>query len=81
MRIFNLDKRFSVVCDSKSTRSGFKHTATLTSGGYSVCDTKICYLNRTWEGFGFETVLKKIVNLNFKEKELVKHLKTISTFV
>jgi len=79
MRIFNLDKRFSVICDSKSTRSGFKHIASLTSGGYSVCDTKICYTNRTWESFEYESVLKKIVDLNFGE-EKAKYMEVISTF-
>ena len=65
MKIFNLDKRFSVVCESVGTRNGFKHVATLCSNGMSVYETKICYLNRTWECFEFETILLKVIDERF----------------
>lgn len=79
MRIFNLSKNCNVVCNWKSTRSGFKHTANLCKNGYSIYETKICYLNRTWERFEYESILKKIIrNCNyFTGKEKEKYLKKI----
>ena len=72
MKIFNLDKRFSVVCESVGTRNGFKHTGALCSNGNEVYKTKICYLNRTWESFEFESILLKVIDERFTGKELEK---------
>ena len=79
MRIFKLDDRFQVVCESKSTRSGAKHEAVLMSNGYQVEKTKICYLNRTWEYFEYESVLVKLINLQFSGVEREKYLAVIKT--
>ena len=80
MRIFTLNKIYSVVCKDGNTRSGFKHTANLMKNGYSIAETKICYLNRTWERFSFESVLLKIIYNNFTEKELIKYIRKVKTF-
>jgi hypothetical protein len=72
MKIFNLDKNFSIVCDFVGTRNGFKHTAILCRKGQEVYETKICYLNRTWECFEFESVLLKVIDERFTGKELEK---------
>lgn len=69
MRIIKLDEVYSVVCVFKGTRSGFKHTATLMKNGLQIAETKICYLNRTWERFEYESVLRKLINENFKGDE------------
>ena len=70
MKIFNLDDTYNIVCNWKKTRNGFKHTANLCKNGFSVFETKICYLNRTWESFEYESILFKVVNEYFeKEKE------------
>jgi hypothetical protein len=69
MRIFNLDEKYSVVCQSESTRSGFRHLATLTRGGYEIAKAKVLYYNRTWESYEFETVLLKIIDANFEGQE------------
>lgn len=66
MRIFNLDEVYSVVCNSESTRSGFRHLASLHRNGFSIAKVKECYQNRTWECYEFETVLLKIVDNNFE---------------
>ena len=62
MRIFTINDIYSVVCDTKETRSGFKHIATLRKNGLNIYETKICYLNRTWERFTYESILLKIVD-------------------
>ena len=80
MRIFNLDDVYNVVCNWKKTRNGFKHIATLHKNGQSIFETKICYLNRTWERFEYESILLKVVD-DFiaqcdkqKYREVIKNL-------
>ena len=72
MRLFKLSDTYTVVCKYGNTRNGFKHTATLLKNGYEVSKTKICYLNRTWEKYTFQSVLQKIIEKNFSagEKEI-----------
>jgi len=82
VRIFNLDNDFNVVCNWQETRNGFKHVASLHKNGLSVYDTKICYLNRTWERFEYESILLKVINDYFDNKEkLVLYLEVINKFI
>ena len=67
MKIFELDEQFSVVCNWKKTRNGFKHEASLMKNGREIDKVKCCYLNRTWERYEFQSVLHKIINKCFKE--------------
>jgi spore maturation protein CgeB len=62
MQVFKLSKDYSAVCISEGTRSGFRHVAHLIKNGNGFESVKICYLNRTWESYQFETVLHKLVN-------------------
>lgn len=80
MRIFNLDKTYTIVCNTAGTRNGFKHTATLCGNGYERAKAKINYLNRTWERFTHEDVLIKIVSSFFEGKEKEKYLSIIATW-
>ena len=77
MKIFNLDNVYNVVCNWKNTKNGFKHTANLCKNGFSIYDTKICYLNRTWERFEYESILLKVIQTNFIGKEQTKFLEVI----
>lgn len=79
MKIFKLGKDFNVVCNFKNTRSGFKHTATLCKNSRAIYETKINYLNRTWERFEYESILLKTIQSNFIGKEQTKYLKVIKT--
>ena len=81
MKIFNLNNVYNIVCNWKNTRTGFKHTANLCKNGFSVYETKICYLNRTWERFEYESILKKVVENYFENKEKEKFLKVIHNIV
>jgi len=47
---------YSVVCESKSRRGGFKHVATLLLNGREVGSVKALYVNRTWEAYQYDTV-------------------------
>jgi len=77
MRIFNLNKVYSVVCNSQGTRYGFRHLATLHKNGFEISRAKCCYYNRTWECYEFESVLIKVVEDNFTGRERAKFLEVI----
>jgi hypothetical protein len=74
MKLFRIDDKYTVVCESKSTRSGFKHEATLFKGALTLTKAKAMYYNRTWEQFEFETVIKKVLRAEFGDKanEMIK---------
>ncbi len=74
MRLFTYDEQYSIICETHNTRNGFKHTANILENGYEVYKTKINYLNRTWEGFTYQSVLKKIIEKFFKDNEKEKLL-------
>jgi len=74
MRTFKISKKIEVVCEWKKTRTAFKHVATLLLDGKEVESAKVCYLNRTWESYKFQTVLghlvKKSTVLTEEEKKV-----------
>jgi hypothetical protein len=49
------------VCYTTYTRNGFCHTAHLMGWKYNTNDTKQSYINRTWERFDYESVLKRAI--------------------
>ena len=51
-------KVFDFYCKSRNTRSGFAHDCFIYAPGY---DFKVScfYYNRTWESYGYQTVLHK----------------------
>lgn len=62
MKTFNLPKEgYTIDCTSERTRSGFRHVAILRKNGLEHDRTKICYQNRTWESFEFESVLFRLI--------------------
>ena len=63
MKTFKINKNLEIVCEWKKTRIAFKHEATLLQDGWKEIDkAKICYLNRTWESFEFESVIQKLLD-------------------
>lgn len=62
MTTFKINDNLEAVCDYKRTRNGFKHTATLLLNGIERESVKICYLNRTWESFEYQSVLEKLLD-------------------
>ncbi|MEI6775164.1 MAG: hypothetical protein WCL18_10780 [bacterium] len=73
MKTFEINKTTIIVCNYQKTRNGFKHTATLIINNNEIDNTKICYQNRTWESYEYETVLHKLLDktncLSKEEKE------------
>lgn len=60
MQIFKINESLEAVCEWKKTRIAFKHEATLMLNGQDVAKVKICYQNRTWERYTYESVLQKL---------------------
>lgn len=61
MQVFKIGRGIDVVCQSESTRYGFRHLATLQTEGWKDGEmAKVCYYNRTWERYTFETVLQRL---------------------
>lgn len=68
--------KITVVCEFESTRSGFRHIAVLLINGCERGRAKCCYLNRTWECFQYESVLRKLIT---DTNALTKRQKTLFT--
>lgn len=65
MKTFRINKEYEIVCNYEKTRNGFKHVAKLKGPCFNtISETKVCYLNRTWESFEYETVIKKLLSFN-----------------
>jgi hypothetical protein len=80
MRLFKLDETYSVVCEFSPTRAGFRHIARLMQHGAEVSNTKICYVNRTWERFEFEDALRQVIDKFFTaEIDRIKYLAIVNT--
>jgi len=79
MQLFKLDDKYTVVCETKSTRQGFKHEAVLLRGSYEALKTKVCYLNRTWERFTYETILIQAIDKYFTGDDLIHYKQIINT--
>ena len=62
MKTFRIGENIEIVCEWKKTRTAFKHEATLLINGSEDCTTKICYQNRTWESYEFESVIQKLLD-------------------
>jgi len=60
-QIFKVNDNVEILCEAQDTRSGFRHVATLFKNGNEYEKTKVCYINRTWEKFTFETVIHKLL--------------------
>jgi hypothetical protein len=67
MKTFELNEHMRIVCDCVNTRYGFRHDALLYEDGIFIDKAKVCYYNRTWESFEYETVIS---NLLHKRKSL-----------
>jgi len=71
-KIFNVKPNVQIIAEWDNTRNGFKHTAYLMINGRQVDEAKVNYLNRTWESYEFETVIKKLLNQNENISETEK---------
>lgn len=78
---------FSFVCEYKNKRSGFKHVCDLYKGTYLLQSSVCNYVNRTWECYPYQSVMKQTVSCviteikwqlvdDYKKDNNVKRVKT-----
>src|SRR5258708_7600362 len=77
MKTFKINETTEIVCEWKKTRMAFKHVATLIINGSERDSVKICYQNRTWERFEYDSVIEKLLEKNFSKEEKEKALGVI----
>ena len=76
MKLFKLGKNIEIVCDYKNTRNGFKHIVTMFKDNQEIENAKICYLNRTWESFEYESVIQKVLGkADYTDNQIDKLMK------
>jgi len=73
MTIFRMGK-VTIICEYKNSRDGFSHKAILLKNGVEVDSARCHYLNRTWESFPYQSVMRKLVD---KTKRMTKTEKTL----
>jgi hypothetical protein len=59
-KFFRINDRLTIHCRSEKTRSGFRHLASLFENGLITIGAKVCYLNRTWERYEFQSVIQEL---------------------
>ena len=77
MTSFKMKGTYSIVCYSEGTRSGFRHMASLLKSGSEVASAKATYLNRTWESYEYQSVIYKLLNKYFPEKEAKERMEDL----
>ena len=65
-------KEYEFRCYTTWTRNGFCHT--VQNRTFNVSDTKVSYLNRTWERFTYESALNRAIDKLLKETYLSKEV-------
>jgi len=80
MKSFKIDKEYEILCDSESTRSGFRHIAILMQNDDEIFRTKVCYQNRTWESYTFQSVIFRLIEKTnefseAKKEKLMKYFR------
>lgn len=72
------NREFEFLCHAVRTRNGFAHVCRLYIDGVRFTEAKINYLNRTWERYEFQSVMRRAVDqiidsseklANFQAKE------------
>lgn len=53
---------YSIYYESKNTRNGFKHIASISKDDGILITYTCHYINRTWERYTYESVLHKAIN-------------------
>ena len=68
---------YEFVNNSRSTRSGFAHDTTLFKGNYSIGKASCHYLNRTWECYRYQTVMRCCISnlINGKYEDFIADYK------
>lgn len=58
---FRISDTETIFARSEKTRSGFRHLVSFFKNGSEIESAKVCYINRTWESYAFETAIRKLL--------------------
>lgn len=61
-KTFPIKKGYEIIAHFEKTRNGFRHIAILIKDGQEIDRAKATYLNRTWERYEYESVIKKLLD-------------------
>jgi len=59
---FPISDKIEIFANSRKMRNGFNHYARLYINGQEDVETKIHYINRTWESYHFQSVIRQAVS-------------------
>ena len=72
-KVFEITPELHVVCHTEDTRYGFRHLARISSSGDQA---KVCYYNRTWEAWTYQSVIRtladKAVHITPEERQAIR---------
>lgn len=71
MKTFTLTDQYTIVCTWENTRYGFRHLAHLIRNGREIDKAKVCYYNRTWESYEYQSVVHRLIEKHF-DKDMAK---------
>jgi hypothetical protein len=61
-KTFQLKDGYEIIAHWEKTRNGFRHIAILMKDGSEVDRAKATYLNRTWESYEYQTVIRDLLD-------------------
>jgi hypothetical protein len=76
-KTFVLDDETRISCGYQKTNYGFRHLAVVRRGFYEKGKAKVCYYNRTWESYEYQTVVHKAIRNTFPKDAAEKHIAAI----
>lgn len=69
IRKFEIDgKEVEFVNTSRDTRNGFAHDTTFFINGCQYGEATCHYINRTWERYAFQTVMRQAVHIEMEKR-------------
>lgn len=69
-KTFKISETLTVECQTQNTNYGFRHLATLYYKDRELVEAKVCYYNRTWEAWNYQTVILEAINKAYKVRKL-----------
>jgi hypothetical protein len=74
MKVINLTEDANLVLEVKKTKNGFKHIASYVKNNKEEVKAEVHYINRTWEQFEFQSVIKKLFEKLKFDKNVIEIL-------
>ena len=69
MSSFKVDREYTINAWFEPTSRGFRHVAVLMRGSSEIEKATANYLNRTWESYTYQSVLRKVLRKHFTDEK------------